>query len=219
MAWPATMGGARVICAACLGGPVGILPSAKDVVGVFPFADVFRGPIHRKWSYLSDVMFDHRVGSEFFTIVSVPVHDLFEWPSITPADILFRIADRNGPDRTEEWRISEHGSKLLIGLVLAAARQPRGRQAASGDGELNVLDRRPKRGEKDTFVVLAVFLLPFRARSLRETALEARITQHDKDRNRVGKVGFLHGGETLGVIDEPLRLSQGHINHLLLCGG
>src|SRR5258708_25657202 len=100
-----------------------------------------------------------------------------------------------------------YGSEALVGFALGAARKPRGRQAASGDGELDVLDRRPKRSEKDTFVILAVFLLPFRARSLRETALEARITQHDKDRDRVGEVGFLHGGGTPCAVDDPRRFA------------
>src|SRR5258708_10197796 len=208
MAWPATMGGARVICASCLGAPVKILPSAQDFIGVFPFADVFRAPVHRKRPHVSNIVLDHRVGPQLSCVIAVPVHDLFEWPSITPADILFRIADRNSPDRAQEWWISEHGSKLLVGLVLAAARQPRGRQAASGDGELKVLDRRPERGEKDSLVILAVFLLPFRARSLRETALEARITQHDKDRDRVGEVGFLHGAGNPGVVAGGARITR-----------
>jgi hypothetical protein len=52
------------------------------------------------------------------------VHNLLERPPIPPADVLFRIADRNRADGAEERRIAEEGGEFLVGLVLAAARQP-----------------------------------------------------------------------------------------------
>src|ERR1700687_140827 len=199
-----------------LGAEVKILPLAKYLVGIFPFADVFHASIHRKWPDLIDIMLDHRVGSEFFDLISIPVNDLRKRSAIALADVLFRIADRNSPDRTEKWRISQHRRKLFVGFFFAASRQPCRGQAAGGDGELNVLDHRAERSEEDTLIVLAVFPLPFRARRLRETGLEPRISQHHKDRDRVGKIGFLDGGKAFGVIDQPLRLTQKYIQHRLL---
>src|SRR5258708_9195090 len=115
------MGGARVICASCLGALVKILPSAQDFIGVFPFADVFRAPVHRKRPHVSNIVLDHRVGPQLSCVIAVPVHDLFESPSITPADILFRITDRNSPDPAREWCKSWPATTLLAVLLPPAS--------------------------------------------------------------------------------------------------
>lgn len=73
------------------------------------------------------------------SIIAVPVRDSFGSTFETSADTLFRIADRDGSDRTQEGRIPKDRSEFF-GRVLAAPRQPCGRESAGRDGELNILD-------------------------------------------------------------------------------